>query len=149
MLLLITTLSLTFSSCGGDDDDEPKIPTDSNKEILQGTLGSGNNLPLVGKPAFNSVGVALQAFGSYLDFYISGYYTAKMNYVGEVTKLSEISGIPASGWEDRLELKDGGYVFSISSTADATEVIFRALIKKLYSVSGDYIGIEYQIQKFH
>lgn len=34
MLLLVTTLSLTFTACGGDDDDEPTFPDSS---FLYGT----------------------------------------------------------------------------------------------------------------
>ena len=40
MLLLVATLSLTFTSCGGDDNDEPDIPTSKvpiTPNLLKGT----------------------------------------------------------------------------------------------------------------
>ncbi len=45
MLLLITTFSLTFVSCGGDDDDEPGV----NKISIVGTWGDNYGTITFGK----------------------------------------------------------------------------------------------------
>lgn len=40
MLLLVTTFSLTFAACGGDDNDEPEVPSSSvavTPQLLSGT----------------------------------------------------------------------------------------------------------------
>lgn len=145
MLMLATVLSLSLSSCGGGDDDEPDQPgKPSTTDVVSGSASERNIIDLITwGPCFiwegNSISIGSRSNG--------GYTYVKMVYVGNVSKLSDIKTVPAEGWGNELPLENnGGYI--ITYTYQGKAYYIRLFITFNVSAAGDWVGINYQFQHF-
>lgn len=150
MLLLVTTLSLTFTSCGGDDD-EPNEPGNTSSGVVSGSVSKEEIVYITSdhRPGFYW---SNQGYGAVVDAYISiiddlpPYSYLRIAYAGSVSKLRDIKSAPSSGWSTSSPLENGGYV--ITYTYSGKPYYIRLLVALNYSVSGDLVGINYQFQHF-
>ena len=113
VLMLATVLSLSLSSCGGGDDDEPDQPgKPSTTDVVSGSASESSAVSLLSEvydgPYFYWVNDKL-----YLINYNGLYSYVKMISVGTVSKLSDIKTVPAEGWGNELPLDNsGGYIIT-------------------------------------
>lgn len=150
MLLLVTTLSLTFTSCGGDDD-EPNGPGNTSSGVVSGSVSQGEIVFITSDciPGFfwNHERNGTDG-GAYICLIndLPPYSYLRIAYAGSVSKLSDIKSAPSSGWSTAVPLENGGYV--ITYTYSGKPYYIRLLVALNYSVSGDLVGINYQFQHF-
>lgn len=146
VLMLATVLSLSLSSCGGGDDDEPDQPgKPSTTDVVSGSVSENNIIYLIDSwgPYFIWKGNSI-LIGSRRD---SGYTYVKMVSVGNVSKLSDIKTVPSEGWGASMPLvNNGGYI--ITYTYQGKAYYIRLFITFNVSAAGDLVGINYQFQHF-
>lgn len=157
-IVMAAMLSVSITSCGGDDSPvstPPPVPNDDNEQTdvvsnqdPEGTVvinmnnGASNNWYNIGigndihiDAANNFVG-----FNSYTDF----------ASVGEVSGLSKITSIPTSGWAKSAAVVPGtGYVARYrypSSSSDPYTYARLYVVKNMVSTSGGIMGatVKYQ-----
>lgn len=142
VLLLVTTLSMTFTACGGDDNDEPDSPG-GNSKVITATFASDRMYQLVTIENVNNSGYT----GSVVIFVNEGKIGVNGTAVdnkslvdcGECKNLSDIKSIPSSGWSDSLPFNDHhGYICTYSVSGKAYYVKF--IIQENRNVSGELIG---------
>ena len=147
VLMLATVLSLSLSSCGGGDDDEPDQPgKPSTTDVVSGSASESSAVSLLSEvyegPYFYWVNDKL-----YLINYNGQYSYVQMISVGTVSKLNDIKTVPAEGWGNELPLDNiGGYI--ITYTYGGKAYYIRLLITFNVSAAGDLVGINYQFQHF-
>ena len=148
VLMLATVLSLSLSSCGGGDDDEPDQPgKPSTTDVVSGSASENNIIDLLDYDSWgpyfiwegNSIKIGSRHNG--------GYTYVKMVSVGTVSKLSDIKTVTAEGWDTYMPLvNNGGYV--ITYTYQGKAYYIRLFITFNVSAAGDLVGINYQFQHF-
>ena len=148
LLLLVATLSLTITSCGGDDDDEPNAPDQSTTSgITKGTVGESKSVNVV-FPNSYPVLCGFQVFHgvvSVVDGY--NYGTNEICSCGKVSGLSEITTAPSSGWSTSAPLIDGGgYILTYIDGGVSKYV--RLMLTTNKSASGEVVGVNYAFQHF-
>ena len=145
--MLATVLSLSLSSCGGSDDDEPDQPgKPSTTDVVSGSASENTLVNLLsdggGCPHFTWSQNTL-----YVGNPSASYSYVKMVSVGNVSKLSDIKTVPAEGWGNELPLENnGGYI--ITYTYQGKAYYIRLFITFNVSAAGDRVGINYQFQHF-
>lgn len=145
--MLATILSLSLSSCGGGDDDEPDQPgKPSMTDVVSGSASEKRAVCLLSEdyegPHFYWVNNVL-----YLNNRKGLYSYVKMISVGNVSKLSDIKTVPGEGWGNELPLENnGGYI--ITYTYQGKAYYIRLFITFNVSAAGDLVGINYQFQHF-
>ena len=148
VLMLATVLSLSLSSCGGGDDDEPDQPgKPSTTDVVSGSVSENDGIDLLD---YDSRGPFFIWKGNLILIgshdYIN-YTYLKMVSVGTVSKLSDIKTVPAEGWGKELPLENnGGYIITYTYQGKAYYV--RLFITFNVSAAGDLVGINYQFQHF-
>lgn len=148
VLTLATVLSLSLSSCGGGDDDEPDQPgKPSTTDVVSGSVSADDSVSVIDGnpygPCFRWKGILIDVYAPMLQ----GYSHVKMVSVGTVSKLNDIKTAPAEGWDASMPLvNSGGYVITYSYSGKAYYV--RLFITFNVSAAGDLVGINYQFQHF-
>ncbi|MDD5870345.1 MAG: hypothetical protein PUC77_02510 [Bacteroidales bacterium] len=153
MLMLVATFSLTFVSCGGDDDDEPDNPNTQTSNVVTGDVSELTLVSLVS----DDYNVCFDWYESKLRLTSIAGFDAKMASVGKISKLDDIKIAPTSGWAPQqswydkrnsaLPLVDNnGYV--IMYIYDGKAYYIRLFITLNKSVTGETVGIHYQFQHF-
>lgn len=109
MLLLVTTLSLTITSCGSDDNDDPK-PDDIS------TVGQLNTVTVHAKEDITiDVGCTIYLYND-THLYVDG---GRMIYAGDFQNLTSITTAPvldSGSWSGDFNLYDGGCYIVYSNT---------------------------------
>lgn len=147
VLMLATVLSLSLSSCGGGDDDEPDQPA-SNKvytatESLAGGYASfqlDDNIEL----AFG-----INGYSGSRQVYFRGIEGARICYISDANSLESIKEIPSSGWKSTLNdhWKQGGYIGEYTTSKGAL-VYIRMWVEFTYNASGEYSSVTVKWQRF-
>ena len=147
VLMLATVLSLSLSSCGGGDDDEPDQPgKPSTTDVVSGSASENSGVVLL-SGVYDSPSFYWRNKTLYLNDSHGLYSYVKMISVGTVSRLSDIKTVPAEGWNNQLPLENnGGYV--ITYTCEGKAYYIRLFITFNVSVAGDFVGINYQFQHF-
>lgn len=157
MLLLVTTLSLTFTACGGDDDkDEPDLPNSPEIENPENSYGG----------YVQSGGIIIISVGNYQTAEIrpssdsfsfserTTYINSKIAFIGNFKKIEDISGLNGS-YEWRMpplryeDVKEND-CFLIESTffgSSYYHIYQFGLSKK--NLSGDVIGHYYNLRSYN
>lgn len=172
MLLLVTTLSLTLSACGGDDEDEPDNPfPETPSEVVKGKVAFGSSFYI---ELNNADKFCVVEFGNYNDNgnvdyadpsmsltdggirVYKNYYSFGQNlriiYAGTVNSLKEIKELPnvtdSNHWGEFKKLfEKGGYIIEGSSYGNL--YYFRLYISEItYNASGNKIGVSYEWEQF-
>lgn len=147
VLTLATVLSLSLSSCGGGDDDEPDQPgKPSTTDVVSGSVSENDVIHLTGDP----YGPFFRWRGNLIDVLapmLQGYSYVKGVSVGTVSKLNDIKTAPTEGWGNELPFENnGGYIITYTYQGKAYYV--RLFITFNVSAAGDLVGINYQFQHF-
>lgn len=149
LLLLTVTLSLTFSSCGGDD--EPDTPVHSTK-IVSGTFGTDGYVTIF-ETNHSNLNIQINSGSIMASVYTKPDHVCdirfvRISYVGPIEKLNEIKNAPTTGWSDnKLAIVDGGgYVLTYSNQGIAYYV--RMKLTTNASASGEIVGVNYEFQQF-
>ena len=116
MLMLVATLSLTFTACGGDDPDEPESSQGSSN-VKEQTVSIANG------PAFVKLDdeetLAFQNDIQRRETILLQGDADRLAFVPDATSLYSITKIPSSSWSTSRSLSnhfiDGGYVAEYTS----------------------------------
>lgn len=175
MLLLVTTFSLTFTACGGDDDDEPQPNQGPTSTLIKGKLSFPGDLVITAKDSRNFCKVQFGCFNNNsnsddtrqdlnmswedgaLLLYSNNYSyfgsNLKVIYAGSVKSLAEITSLPTptitNTWNNGKTLfENGGYIIEGTSGGDLYYV--RLYISEIIrNAADDKIGVSYEYQFFN
>lgn len=141
MLLLVATLSLTFTSCGGDDEDEPNTPNVSGEVKSFSLQVEGISSSLV------EFGVALSLRGG-PKLVVSGGYKPKIKYFGVVKSIKDITYQNMGAIIDTTAtaIDNGGYVIEYIYNGNVYYGRLRITLNR--SSAGEVIGCNVQWQQF-
>lgn len=147
VLMLATVLSLSLSSCGGGDDDEPDQPgKPSTTDVVSGSASERSAVILLSE-VYDGPYFYWGSDKLYLRNDNGHYSYVKMISVGTVSKLNDIKTVPAEGWGTTPPLvNNGGYI--ITYTYQGKAYYIRLFITFNVSAAGDLVGINYQFQHF-
>lgn len=145
MLLLVATLSLTFTACGGDDDDEPNTPNVSGKVESFNLQVNGNGHLLVDLGYSRYVALSLRGGPKLV---VSGGLNSKIKYFGEVKSIKDITyqNMGAIIDTEATAIDNGGYVIEYIYDGNAYYIRLRITLNK--SNGGEVIGCNVQWQQF-
>ena len=153
MLFLVTTISLTFTACGGDDD-EPDNPSGTGR-IESFNLRAnkpGDKYPtgeaFIYYDVNNYVSISLNYAGPMLKVSGGDYSDPHIKYVGEVKSIKDITlkNIGAITDDTSLAVDNGGYVIEYTYDGNVYYIRFKITINK--SASGEIVGCGVQWQQF-
>lgn len=150
MVLLIPLFSLTITGCGDDDNDEPNSPDTPNTNtsgVKEESSSWGATMILTAKNG------AVFQIRCYHKMYVGdgifvGCYencnNVTMAYIPNAKHLQDIREIPSSGWAERHDFKEGGYIVEASSSGVPSYM--RLWVTATRSASGEFIGytVKYQ-----
>lgn len=154
MLLLVTTLSLTFTACGGDDDDEP------NNSNVTGKVESfnlrankiGDRYPtgetLISHSNWDYVSLSLDDYDEPMLKVSGGEYSnPHIKYFGEVKSIKEITyqNMGAINSTTTTAIDNGGYVIEYTYDGKVYYIRFKITLNK--SAAGEIVGCNVQWQQ--
>ena len=144
MVMLIPLFSLAFTSCGGEDKDEPDAPSTTTSDVVKGTVGENYVVNLY-QNGPNSVWFSW--CGSELRVDANYGSNPKIAGCGIVRGLKEITVVPSDGWGKKADVVDnGGYV--IMFTLDGVQKYVRLMVTTNRDATGQIRGINYSYQFF-
>ena len=116
MLMLVATLSLTFTACGGDDPDEPESSQGSSnvKEQTISLVKGASHVKLDDNET-----LMFQNDDKWRETILLKGDADRLAFVPDATSMYSITKIPSSGWSTSRALPnhfiDGGYVAEYTS----------------------------------
>jgi len=140
MVMLIPLFSLTFTSCGGDDKDEPDVHNPVDSEIFTETYSWGSKGYLrygnVGYPAILCyTGTVNDTYDDWIQAIHSKF---SIVYIPNANSINAINSIPTSGWSDILPFEEGGYIAQMIENGEAKYIRF--WVTTTHDASGNVIG---------
>ena len=158
--MLVTTFSMTFSSCGGGDDDEPNRPVQPGEEITEygGYVAKGSDIGVhyLRNDYFASI------YPSSDHFEIRLHYTSptKIAFIGNIKRIEDINGLNGSyEWKaishltnyavsyENVNEKDC-FLIEITISGSSYYYIYQFGPSKK-NLSGDDIGYYYNLQSYN
>lgn len=145
MLLLVITFSLTFTSCG-DDNDEPDAPSSQTTDTIKGSMGLQSSINIDFSYDYGAGCIILRSNANGTHVYVDSY-DSKIVYIGEIQKLGSITTVPSSGWGTNAEIHNrGGYV--ICYVFNGVPEYIRLMLTTNKDATGTIVGLNYSYQHF-
>ena len=112
LLMLLAIITLSFSSCGKDDDNKnpdngQSVKPDVTVDDPEGTIELAMRDEDHGKTVLDNISIKNENFNTYDDWSDQVYFAS----LGEVKGLGNVSKIPKNGWAEKVAVIPGyGYV---------------------------------------
>ena len=166
MLLLVTTLSLTFTACGGDDNDEPEKPNipgteNTDNSEYDGYVASKSSISFY--PIRNGNQYYAEIRPSVDSFTYSGHdfrLYSKIAFIGNYKRIKDIDGLNSiSEWKavsgnnsyrvtyNNVKESDC-FLIEITDSGSSDYLIYQFGPSKK-NLSGDVIGYYYNLQSYN
>lgn len=147
MLMLVATLSITLSSCGGDED-EPDNPIPFEEyNVHTNSLSDGSKHPILGNTGYGD-GIFVYFRSETMKIYVEpNAWSPSIAFWGKTTKLSNIDISNNLSWDLSASLIDGGG-YIIEGVYQGRVYYIRLIVKYNTNAIGKVIGCTLIYQQF-